>query len=440
MIKKTGYAVIAALIYGIFESIIYSVYGFEFLTVFFLLIFFSVVLNIIAFNNRIGKNLKYIKVRRELQNDVMRKKDRTKVNLYFRNDSRQKLYFNYFDTLSDVFSLYGDYSGFVSIKPGQVIEKHYEIAPNSIGKYKVGPIKIYSEDPMRLSFMQMVSEKIDEVKVGPSSSDTFTQRSERLSNFIFTTGIHRSAKAGQGYNFFGVRQYNESDDFRHVAWTKYGILNGDDLYVKEWEEERQIDVLFLIDYSIGTNIGDQNRRLYDTFLASVINASYIIFKNRDGVGYILHSSVHDIFIPPVKSSKVVNKLERAVAEIRPEGTFSISSATESIRRNLRKNAMVLTLMSPHYAILDKDLAPKDVLSGKQQYNYIMDPRGYYVESDNNAIMDLTETLYNSERARLETVARAYNHLGLRVQVTNEGTILPKMIADYTTGRMANRGA
>ncbi len=440
MIKKTGYAVIAALIYGIFESIIYSVYGFEFLTVFFLLIFFSVVLNIIAFNNRIGKNLKYIKVRRELQNDVMRKKDKTKVNLYFRNDSRQKLYFNYFDTLSDVFSLYGDYSGFVSIKPGQVIEKHYEIAPNSIGKYKVGPIKIYSEDPMRLSFIQMVSEKIDEVKVGPSSSDTFTQRSERLSNFIFTTGIHRSAKAGQGYNFFGVRQYNESDDFRHVAWTKYGILNGDDLYVKEWEEERQIDVLFLIDYSIGTNIGDQNRRLYDTFLASVINASYIIFKNRDGVGYILHSSVHDIFIPPVKSSKVVNKLERAVAEIRPEGTFSISSATESIRRNLRKNAMVLTLMSPHYAILDKDLVPKDVLSGKQQYNYIMDPRGYYVESDNNAIMDLTETLYNSERARLETVARAYNHLGLRVQVTNEGTILSKMIADYTTGRMANRGA
>ncbi|EQD76646.1 protein containing DUF58, partial [mine drainage metagenome] len=240
------------------------------------------------------------------------------------------------DTLSDVFSLYGDYSGFVSIKPGETIEKHYKIAPNSIGKYKVGPIKIFSEDPMRLSYIQMVSEKIDEVKVGPSSSDTFTQRSERMSNFIFTTGIHRAARAGQGYNFFGVRQYNESDDFRHVAWTKYGILNGDDLYVKEWEEERQIDVLFLIDYSIGTNIGNENRRLYDTFLTSVINASYIIFKNHDGVGYLLHSSVHNIFIPPVKSSKVVNALERAVSEIRPEGTFSLLGATESIRKNLKK--------------------------------------------------------------------------------------------------------
>jgi uncharacterized protein (DUF58 family) len=440
MIKKTGYAVIAASIYGIFESLIYSVYGFEFLAVFFLFIFFSIALNIISFNNRIGKNFKYIKVRRELNSDVMKKKERTKVNLYFKNESRTKLYFNYFDTLSDVFSLYGDYSGFVTIKPGETIERHYEIAPNSIGKYKVGPIKIYSEDPMRLSFVQAVSEIIHEVKVGPSNSDTFTQRSERLSNFIFTTGIHRSAKAGSGYNFFGVRQYNDSDDFRHVAWTKYGILNGDDLYVKEWEEERQIDVLFLIDYSNGTNIGNINRRLYDTFLASVINASYLIFKNRDGVGYLLHSSIHDIFIPPVKSSKVVNKLEKVVSEIRPDGTFSISSATESIKKNLRKNAMVLTLMSPHYAVLDSNLRTKDLLSGRQQYNYIMDPRGYFNEPENDAIVELSETLFNSERLRLETVAKAYNHLGLRVQVTNEDTILQKMIADYSTGRMANRGA
>ena len=71
MIKKTGYAVIAALIYGIFESLIYSVYGFEFLSVFFLLIFFSVVLEIISFNNRIGKNIKFIRVRRELQEPLV---------------------------------------------------------------------------------------------------------------------------------------------------------------------------------------------------------------------------------------------------------------------------------------------------------------------------------------------------------------------------------
>ncbi len=175
-------------------------------------------------------------------------------------------------------------------------------------------------------------------------------------------------------------------------------------------------------------------------MASVINASYIIFKNRDGVGYLLHSSVHDIFIPPVKSSKVVNKLEKAVSEIRPDGTFSVASATQSIRKNLRKNAMILTLMSPHYAVLDNALKAKDVISGRQQYNYIMDPRGYFNEPSNDAIVELSETLFASERRRLETVAKAYNHLGLRVQVTNEDTILSKMIADYTTGRMANRGA
>ena len=128
MIKKTGYAVIAALIYGIFESLIYSVYGFEFLSVFFLLIFFSVVLEIISFNNRIGKNIKFIRVRRELQTDVMKKKERTEVNLYFKNESRKKIYFNYFDTLSDVFSLYGEYSGFITIKPGETMKNSLSVA------------------------------------------------------------------------------------------------------------------------------------------------------------------------------------------------------------------------------------------------------------------------------------------------------------------------
>ena len=65
---------------------------------------------------------------------------------------------------------------------------------------------------------------------------------------------------------------------------------------------------------------------------------------------------------------------------------------------------------------------------------------YFNEPENDAIVELSETLFNSERLRLETVAKAYNHLGLRVQVTNEDTILQKMIADYSTGRMANRGA
>ena len=440
MMKKSGYAILGALIYGIAESVIYSVYGFEFLTVFFLIIFFSVCFCIIDFNRTVGRNLRFVKVRRELDTDVVKKKDRVRLILTFKNESEIRLYFNYFDTLSDVFSLFGDYKGFISLKPGEIVERRYEIMANSIGKYEVGPVKIFSEDPMRLSYVAYVSTVVDEIKVGPSSSDTFTQRSERLSNFIFTQGIHRSAKAGQGYNFFGVRQYNESDDFRHVAWSKYGIQNGDDLYVKEWEEERQIDVVFLIDYSIGTNIGTTERKLYDSFLSEVINASYIVFKNHDGVGYLLTSSKHNIFIPPSKSSKVVDTLERRVSEIRPDGTFSFSMSAEYIRKNIRKNAMILGLVSPHYAQVDENTKPKDLYTGKQQYYYIMEPRGYFKTSELESINSLSEALYEAESARLKTVSHSLSRMGLNTKVTTEKTMLMQIIADYRTGRMSNIGA
>ena len=36
----------------------------------------------------------------------------------------------------------------------------------------------------------------------------------------------------QGYNFFGIRSYNDSDDMRHVAWNRYN-LTGNALIINE---------------------------------------------------------------------------------------------------------------------------------------------------------------------------------------------------------------
>ncbi|WP_175266655.1 DUF58 domain-containing protein [Acidiplasma cupricumulans] len=60
-------------------------------------------------------------------------------------------------------------------------------------------------------------------------------------------------KAGQGYDLYGIRPYTENDDFRYIAWTRYDESN-DILMVKEMEEEREITVIFLLDYSNSMNL------------------------------------------------------------------------------------------------------------------------------------------------------------------------------------------
>ena len=60
-------------------------------------------------------------------------------------------------------------------------------------------------------------------------------------------GSHISKRRGHGLEFSDYRSYVPGDDFRHIDWGVYGRT--DRLYVKEFREEQELQVLFLIDTS-----------------------------------------------------------------------------------------------------------------------------------------------------------------------------------------------
>ena len=65
-------------------------------------------------------------------------------------------------------------------------------------------------------------------------------------NALFA-GEYNSVFKGQGMEFAEVREYQYGDDIRHIDWNqsaKYG-----DLWVKQYQEERGREVLFLVDVS-----------------------------------------------------------------------------------------------------------------------------------------------------------------------------------------------
>ena len=60
-------------------------------------------------------------------------------------------------------------------------------------------------------------------------------------------GAHISKRRGHGLEFSDYRTYVPGDDFRHIDWGVYGRT--DRLYVKEFREEQELQVLFLVDTS-----------------------------------------------------------------------------------------------------------------------------------------------------------------------------------------------
>jgi uncharacterized protein (DUF58 family) len=67
-----------------------------------------------------------------------------------------------------------------------------------------------------------------------------------LSNQIFS-GEYHSAFKGRGMAFSEVREYIPGDDVRTIDWNVTARLNTP--YVKVFEEERELNVVILVDVS-----------------------------------------------------------------------------------------------------------------------------------------------------------------------------------------------
>ena len=437
MIKKSGLALLGVLSYGILESIIF---GYDYFIVFSFILFFIISSDIILFNKLTSPALEKIRAERILQSDFTRKYQEKEVIIKFFNPNRRIIKFHYYDTLSDNFTPAGEYEGEIALKPLETKYVKYSFKCLSIGKYEIGPLRLYNEDPMRLCIENVAIEKASTVRVGPSMSDVFTQRSERLSNFLFTVGVHFSRKSGQGYDFYGIRQYVESDDFRYVAWNRYGAIDGEDLYIKQMEEERQIDVYFVLDYSINVNYGYNGMRMYDRMVSTVINAAYSILKNRDGVGFQLISSDVDEFIPAKKSEESIKNLEKMVAGIRPAGAFSASDAMRKIKQNFKKNAVVFIISPFSFTENFRSEERKKYNTGHPTYLFIPDRYDYEPPSESDVGKKLMMSLEIKQRRNLRAVTSFFNGIGIKAVVARDRDLIARILAEYRYARTLNLGS
>lgn len=437
MIKKSGLALLGILSYSILESLIF---GYDYFIVFTFILFFIVSSDIIIFNKVSTKALENVRADRDIGADFTRKYQEKEIRVKFSNPNRNMIKFHYYDTISDNFTVEGDFEGEIALAPGEEKTVSYTLKALSIGRYEIGPLKLFSEDPMKVCIENVEIEKADSVRVGPSMSDVFTQRSERLSNFLFTVGIHFSKKSGQGYDFYGIRQYVESDDFRYVAWNRYGAVNGEDLYIKQMEEERQIDVYFVLDYSVNVNIGYGGTRMYDRVISTVINSAYSILKNRDGVGFQLISSDVDIFIPAKKSDEAIKKLEKDVADLRPRGHFDISHVMRTIRKNFKKNSVVF-IISPfsepeHFSISNR----KQFNTGHPTYLFIPDRYDFEPPNSTEVGRKLLMSLEIKHRRNLKPITSFFNGVGIKAVVARDRELIARILAEYRYARTLNLGS
>lgn len=100
----------------------------------------------------------------------------------------------------------------------------------------------------------------------------------------FLSGLHQSPYRGFSVEFAEYRQYTPGDDIRHIDWKVYA--RSDRYYVKEFEEETNLNCYILLDVSrsMAYGSGKLTKLDYGSYLAASL--AYFMARQRDGVGLI----------------------------------------------------------------------------------------------------------------------------------------------------------
>jgi uncharacterized protein (DUF58 family) len=151
-------------------------------------------------------------------------------------------------------------------------------------------------------------------------------------------GQYHSVFKGRGMAFDEVRPYQPGDDIRVIDWNVTARMN--DLYVKQFIEERELTVMLLVDASASLDFGTRER--FKNELAAEISGllAFSAIKNNDRVGLIMFTDRIERFVPPKKGTKHVLRVISEVLSFVPEGSGTdIALALEFLSRVTKRKSV-----------------------------------------------------------------------------------------------------
>ena len=155
------------------------------------------------------------------------------------------------------------------------------------------------------------------------------------------SGAYRSRFRGGGIEFSEVREYSAGDDVRRIDWNVSARYN--DLFVKEFVEEKELNVYVIIDMSASNDFGfiKTKKELGIEVAASLM---FSAIKNNDRVGMGLFTNSLEKFVPARKGKKHMMQILQELLDYNPKNTNTdILRSLSELQNNLKRRSVIFII-------------------------------------------------------------------------------------------------
>lgn len=155
-------------------------------------------------------------------------------------------------------------------------------------------------------------------------------------------GDYRSSFRGSGMQFKEFRHYEPGDDIRHMSWPVTARTGR--ATVKVYEEERELNVLALIDVSGSTQFGEIHQRKIDMYAEVAALLGLAAVKSGDPFAALLFSQKVNAYLPPRRTQDHVRSTMLKILEQPLAGAGSdLRPALSYVGRVVKQRSLILIL-------------------------------------------------------------------------------------------------
>jgi len=167
-----------------------------------------------------------------------------------------------------------------------------------------------------------------------------TLRARRLVEGAIS-GSHRSPFHGFDVEFAQYREYAPGDDLRRLDWRVFARTERH--YIKQYEEESNVRVHFLVDASASMNYRGARARLskFDYASTLVVALAMLLSRQQDAVGLVLFDEEATTVLPPSATQAQIAVITELLERCEPARTTELGGLLQSLTDQLRRRGMVV---------------------------------------------------------------------------------------------------
>ena len=326
------------------------------------------------------------------------------------------------------------------LPPGKRLKTYYEIRPYKKGDMAFGKIDILILSPLTLWWHKKTVGQEEAIKVLPNFRQIQKYTLLATDNRLSQIGIIKKQRRGEGNDFHQLRDYRSGDPFRQIDWNKTSRYLK--LITKEYQDERDQQVLFLLDCGRRMRHADNKDTHFDQALNAMLLLCHVALKQDDAVGFMTFGGIQK-WLPPKKNANTIRHILNQVYTLHPTmDAADYLAAAKSLASLQKKRSLVIILTNTRDEDYDDLIRAVKVLK-KRHLVVLADLREKSI--DETLAQDITDldsaVLYHSVTDYVERQKKNHkflSHHGIIPINTLAESLPAKLVNEYLNVKASGR--